>query len=161
MDIQYLWVRGNFRDKLKWIVLLFFPALKCNCKLKFKFESTHFNLALGHFCINFEFTIYVIQKKKINKNLRIRPANHKATGSTLAWNSGREVSGISLSKQECILVGDPRGQTLQPPSWVWAWKSPLPAPKPPPWVWSWRPPPVDRMTDTCKNITFANFVCRR
>ena len=23
------------------------------------------------------------------------------------------------------------------------------------------PPPVDRMTDTCKNITFANYVCRR
>ena len=22
-------------------------------------------------------------------------------------------------------------------------------------------PPVDRMTDTCKNITFANFVCGR
>ena len=52
----------------------------------------------------------------------------------------------------------------------------------PPWVWAWRPPgdllqgmlgyhlecilgyytpPVDRMTDTCKNITFANFVCGR
>ena len=23
------------------------------------------------------------------------------------------------------------------------------------------PPPMDRMTDTCKNITFANFVCGR
>ena len=33
-------------------------------------------------------------------------------------------------------------------------------PQPPPQVWAWRPP-VDRMTDTCKNITFANFVCGR
>ena len=27
--------------------------------------------------------------------------------------------------------------------------------------WDTTPPPVDRMTDTCKNITFANFVCGR
>ena len=39
---------------------------------------------------------------------------------------------------------------------------------PPPWEQPCMPPratthapPVDRMTDTCKNITFANFVCRR
>ena len=41
-------------------------------------------------------------KKISTKNLRIRPANHKATGSILAWNSGqtsREVNGISLSKK--------------------------------------------------------------
>ena len=38
-------------------------------------------------------------------------------------------------------------QTPHPHSWVWAW------------VWAWIP--VDRMTDTGKNITFANFVCRR
>ena len=57
-------------------------------------------------------------------------------------------------------------------------------PQLPPWLWAWRPPktcckacwdttynacwdstdpppPVDRMTDTCKNMTFANFVCGR
>ena len=32
-------------------------------------------------------------------------------------------------------------------------------------VWHWscdtHAPPVDRMTDMCKNITFANFVCGR
>ena len=28
---------------------------------------------------------------------------------------------------------------------------------PPPQVWAWRPPGCDRQT--CKNITFANFVC--
>ena len=27
--------------------------------------------------------------------------------------------------------------------------------------WDNTPSPVDRMTDTCKNITFANFVCGR
>ena len=43
--------------------------------------------------------------------------------------------------------GDPPpGQTPQPPLWVWVWRTPL---------------PVNRMTDTCKNITFANFVYGR
>ena len=65
----------------------------------------------------------------------------------------------------------PPSQTPQLPHWVWAWR-PLPpgqTPQPPPWVWAWRPArhagipslPVNRMTDTCKNITFANFVCGR
>ena len=30
----------------------------------------------------------------------------------------------------------------------------------PPWVWAWRPPPCGQ-TDTCKNITFTDFVCWR
>ena len=128
-------MRETLRDKFKWFFCYFFPDLKCNCKLKFKFKSTHFNLALGHFCINVEFTIYVIQKN-INENLRIRPANHKAMGSMLTSNSGqtsREVSGISLSKQECIPVGCVPSAALAvcragvclsacwdtPPTWTW------------------------------------------
>ena len=38
---------------------------------------------------------------------------------------------------------------------------PSQTPQPPPWLWVWRHPTVNRMTDTCKNITFTNFVCRR
>ena len=77
------------------------------------------------------------------------------------------------------------GVGLEAP-WVWAWRPLWPDPSTSPWVWAWRPPsqtpqpaplgvglencnacwdtthpPVDRMTDTCKNITFANFVCGR
>ena len=75
--------------------------------------------------------------------------------------------------------GDPPGQTSQLTPWVWAWRPPRPDPLTFPWVWAWRParyagkpppwrpasmlgyhlqcmlgnhiPPVDRMTDTCKN----------
>ena len=65
----------------------------------------------------------------------------------------------------------------QPPPWVWAWIPPpdpptsllglgldtQPCPDPPtfPLDLGLDIPPVDRMTDRCKNTTFANFVCRR
>ena len=72
--------------------------------------------------------------------------------------------------------GDPPGQTPQLPPGCGPGDTPGQTPQLPPWVWAWRParhagippamhagipPPVDRMTDTCKNITFANFVCGR
>ena len=68
-----------------------------------------------------------------------------------------------------------------PTPWAWAWTPPPPGHGHPPGPESghppglgldtplaghvtckacWdTPPPVDRITDTCKNITFANFVC--
>ena len=63
----------------------------------------------------------------------------------------------------------------QLPPWVWVWKPARHAGIPPPGdllqgmlgyhlqcMLGYHPPPhVDRMTDTCKNITFANFVCGR
>ena len=74
--------------------------------------------------------------------------------------------------------GDPPGQIpLNFPPWVWAWKPARHAGIPPPLLetcckacwdstcnacWDSTPHPlVDRMTDMCKNITFANFVCGR
>ena len=57
--------------------------------------------------------------------------------------------------------GETPGQTPQHPPWVWAWRPSSQTPQPPPpWVWATRPP-VNKMTDTCKNITYANFVCGR
>ena len=73
----------------------------------------------------------------------------------------------------------PPSQTPKLPPWVWAWRPPQSDPSTSPWVWAWRPlnlppgcgsvdlqgmlgyhpPPPDRMTDTCKNITFS--LCQR
>ena len=82
--------------------------------------------------------------------------------------------------------GDPPGCGPRDPSVV-GLETPLwPDPQALPWVWAWKPArqagihpletckacwdtftcptpltPMDRMTDMCKNITFANFVCGR
>ena len=50
------------------------------------------------------------------------------------------------------------GQTSQPPPPVWAWRPP-PDPPTSPMGMGLETSPVDRMTDTCKNITFpTSFV---
>ena len=57
---------------------------------------------------------------------------------------------------------------------VWAWTPPpgrhpplglglgldTPQGRHPSWAWAWTPPPLDRMTDRCKNITFAQLRLR-
>ena len=65
-------------------------------------------------------------------------------------------------------------QTPQLPPWVWAWKPTRHAGIPPsrqrpaarhagipPAMHAGIRPPLDRMPDMCKNITFANIVCGR
>ena len=92
-------------------------------------------------------------------------------------------------KQECIPVGCIRsaavswGEGCLPQCMLgytpqaWAWRPPARTLNLPPWYGPGDPPPdqtpqpplrygpgdppVDRMTDKCKNITFANFVCGR
>ena len=68
--------------------------------------------------------------------------------------------------------GDPTGQIPQLPPWVWAWKPARHVGIPPPsetcckacWdttcnaCWDASPPTLDRMTDTCKNLTFAIII---
>ena len=67
----------------------------------------------------------------------------------------------------------PPGQTPQLPPWVWAWKparhAGIPPPRPaarhagiPPAMHAGIPlPPVNRITDTCKNITLPQIRCGR
>ena len=78
----------------------------------------------------------------------------------------------------------PPGQTPQLPPWVWTWRPPNPpwpdpstsqAGIPPPWRPAARhagippamhagippPPPVNRITDTCKKITLPQLLCGR
>ena len=50
-------------------------------------------------------------------------------------------------------------QTPQLPLWVWAWRPPQPDPSTSPLGMGLETPPADRMIDTCKKITFTNFVC--
>ena len=85
-------------------------------------------------------------------------------------------------------LGDLPGVGLETP-WVWAWRPPGQTPQAPPWVWAWKstrhggihpletckacwditckacwdttPSPHCGQTDTCKNITIANFICGR
>ena len=69
--------------------------------------------------------------------------------------------------------GDPPGQTHQLPPWVWAWKPVRHAGIPPEtcckacWdttcnaCWDTTPSPVNRITDTCKNITLPQLRCGR
>ena len=56
----------------------------------------------------------------------------------------------------------------QLPPWLWAWRPPLETCCKACWdttcnaCWDSTPPPMDRMTDTCKNISkLTNFVCGR
>ena len=66
--------------------------------------------------------------------------------------------------------GDPPGQTPQAPPWVWVWRPAKHAGIPPPRdlqqgmlgyhlqsMLGYHPP--CGQTDTCKNITFSNYVC--
>ena len=61
--------------------------------------------------------------------------------------------------------GHPRAWAWIPPTpWAWTWTPPLGRhPQARVWTppWADTPPPMNRMTDRCKNITFANFVCGR
>ena len=101
-----------------------------------------------------------------------------------AW-AWRPHLGVGLETPPGCGYGDPPGQTPRLSPWVWASRPPPgQIPQLPPWVWAWEAarhagiplprdllhlqcmlgyhpptPPVDRMTDTCKNITFANFIC--
>ena len=65
-------------------------------------------------------------------------------------------------------LGTPRPRPLNFPSGCGPGDPPSPSqtPQTPPWVLAWRParhagipPPHSGQTDTCKNITFANFIC--
>ena len=82
--------------------------------------------------------------------------------------------GVSASVHAGI--HNPRLGLDTPQAWVWTppflrpWPDHTPpslgldTPAPgryPPWAWAWSPPPPRGQTDTCENITFANFVCGR
>ena len=100
-----------------------------------------------------------------------RECFHRCLSVSVHWGSwvslvpypfpGGVISGCGFGLWSIPWILPPRPYP-QPPPWVWAWR-PLPQPDPStsPWVWAWRHPLVNRMTDTCKNITFANFVCGR
>ena len=69
--------------------------------------------------------------------LTVSPSMHCIGGGCLLLGRGQLLGGCLLLGGVCLGVG-----------WY-------------PSMHGGRPPPVDRMTDTCKNITFANFVCRQ
>ena len=61
---------------------------------------------------------------------------------------------VSLETPPRCGPGDPPSQTPPLSTWVWAWKPARHAGIPPPSsMWT------EWLTDMCKNITFANFVC--
>ena len=93
----------------------------------------------------------------------------------MVWNEDAEMLNVHIlfarEQQECIPSG------CVPPAAV-AVPDPGQTPQAPPWVWAWKPtrhagihdrdlqgmlgsPPPCGQTDTCKNITFTNFVCGR
>ena len=73
------------------------------------------------------------------------------------------VPGVGVSSGGCLVPG---AVVSGPGGWVSTQGVPGPGGVSGPGGWcpsmhSGRPPPVNRMTDRCKNITFANFVCGR
>ena len=73
------------------------------------------------------------------------------------WASNTPRPDPSTSPPGCG-PGNPPSQTPQPPPGCGPGDPPpTKTPQPPPGWWAWRSPCAQ--TDTCENITFANFVC--
>ena len=112
----------------------------------------------------------------------VRVGCHEVIQLLLAFGAKvRHRMGIYIHEQECIPVGCVPSAAVSvclSACWntsPWAWTPPdlgletltpppsldLGPPHLPPGYGPGDPPPVNRMTDTCKNITLANFVCGR
>ena len=85
--------------------------------------------------------------------------------------------GVGLETPLARLLNFPQGVDLETPPQVWAWRPPWPDSSTSLRVWTWRPPwpdpstsplgvgletpSVNRITDTCKNITLPQLRCGR
>ena len=126
------------------------------------------------------------QTRQVSPQQPPRPGTPPGPG-TFPQQTSQEQTLPGSSPPGVGLETTPLARSPQLPSWVWAWRLPPPparspstsslacgpgvglawARKParhagiPPAMHAGIPPPapVDRMTDTCKNITFTNFVC--
>ena len=120
--------------------------------------------------------LVAVREKKISKlEQQIVPA----AGSQVLYKPTLDLAGGAGGLPQCMLgytppgcgPGDlPPGQTPQLPPWVWAWKparhAGIPSPGKPAERHAGIPPPpppplVNRITDTCKNITLPQLRCGR
>ena len=126
-----------------------------------------------------EILFLIINKNAFQKDA-YRPQQYPSAGGgsvcfSACWDT--HPPGVGLGTPLSVGLEAP-GQTPQHPPWMWAWRPPSHTPQHPPWVWAWRPPShtpqhppwvwawrpllwTEWLTDRCKNITFANFICGR